>query len=581
VAAAPESPGVARALALGVAALLAARLLAAYLPGRALWGLDLGRDLPLAPWLAGLLVTGAALLPAVGARLARAVPDRAAWPLGLAGAVLLAAFVWNHPDRALYTGDTRLRQGSFVTVQDPQAFAQQALPGDLLLHHALPRALSERLAMTPGDVGRAQGSLLALLTALAGLALAHAAGARGLAALAAAAIACGSAALALDTGYAKAVVEVAAMTSVLAVGLVREARGGNGLAIVGLALALALPLHRSALALVPAWLAAVALCARRGGLRRPAAIAGVLVPLAVLLAMAPRLWGTIASFDRAQHWQGLAAVLAPAYIADVANALLLLAPLAALLPVLLALPPRLTRAEAGLAASLVLPPLALLAIATPQQGLPRDWDVFALVGSACAALAAWRVGALFAAHAHSREMALALALAALVPALQWTALQSDAARLWKRAESILVGPPERDREERALGLATIGLMRYDRGEREEARRLFRLSQQASPHPRRLVEWGLVASLAGRPAEALEYYEQAAAIKPDLVSAWNGVLESAGALGDTARVRAAVHALERLDPSAPVLPEARAWLGERASASRHAPGTRPPGAPARR
>ncbi len=549
------------ALAACFLAALTLRVLATVLPGRALWGLDFARDLPLAGTLIVALVTAVSCVPAVGRRLVRVVPERGAGIVVLAatGVVLLAAFVWNHPDRALFTGDTRLRQGSFVTVERPEEFAPQALPGDLLLHHTIVRRVSAHLPIAPGDVFRLEGALLVVITALAGLALARACGLSGVAALAVAAAACGTAALALCTGYAKASSEVAALTSVLAVGVARASRSSRGLALAGVSVAIALLLHRSALVLVPAWLA-VAVVVTRGGSRRGLGHwLGLLAPPVVLVVMGPRLWQIASTFDRAHHLPGAASVVSPGHLADVANAVVLLAPAILPVPPLLLMPPRPSRREAVLMLSLVAPALLLLAVVRPQQGLPRDWDVFAFVGSACAAVVAWRAGVVFAATPATRSAAVAFALLALVPALQWTALQSDAARMWARAESILVGPHERDREERALGLATLGLMRYDGGEHEAARRLFRLSQEASPHPRRLVEWGIVASLAGRHAEALGYFEQAVAIKPDLASAWQGVVESAASLGDAARCREAVRMLEQLDSANPSLPGARRWL----------------------
>ena len=558
----PAAPRVARALVAGVLSLLALRVLAALMPGRVLWGLDLGRDLPLVPVVLATLVTAASCLPAVRKRLEHAVPERGAagMLLAAAGVTLLAAFAWNHPDRALITGDTRLRQGSFVTIERPEEFAPQALAGDLWLHHTLPRQVSAGLPITPGDVGRAQGALLVVVTALAGLALARECGLRGLPALAIAAATCGTAALALDTGYAKASAEVAALTSVLAVAMARAARTGRGLLLAGASVALALLLHRSALALVPAWLAIAVIGLRSGTLRGPGAWFGVLAPLAALAAVGPRLWQIVSSFDAMHHVPPASSLFSFAHAADVVNLLVLLAPAVMLLPLLAGLAPRPAARETLLALSLVLPALALLVVFRPQQGLPRDWDVFAFTGSACAALAAWRAGIVLTVAPGSRGVAVALALVALVPALQWTAIQADADRMWARAESVLVGPPERDREERALGLAALGLLRYAGNEREAAHRLFRLSYAASPHPRRLVEWGIVANLVGQAREALGYFEQAVAIRPDLASAWQGVLESAMTLSDAARAREAIAALERLEPANPALPAGRAWLG---------------------
>jgi tetratricopeptide (TPR) repeat protein len=196
----------------------------------------------------------------------------------------------------------------------------------------------------------------------------------------------------------------------------------------------------------------------------------------------------------------------------------------------------------------------------PQQGLPRDWDEFAFAGSALAAVAAWRVAAIVAsAPREAQGVALAPALVALLPALQWAALPSDPVRFMSRSESILEGPPPRGDEERAQGLATLGLTRYTRGDPPGGRRLLLRSLQISPHPRRLVEWGTIANIYGRPQEAIQYFLRSTEIAPDLTSAWQGVAESAAALGDTTHLRAATEQLQRLDPDGAALQTARARL----------------------
>ncbi len=67
-------PAAIRALQAGALALLAVRVLAAVIPGRWLWGLDLGRDL--APWSFGvpLALTALAFVPPVARGLTRLVP---------------------------------------------------------------------------------------------------------------------------------------------------------------------------------------------------------------------------------------------------------------------------------------------------------------------------------------------------------------------------------------------------------------------------------------------------------------------------------------------------------------------------
>jgi hypothetical protein len=241
-------------------------VLAAMLPGRWLWGLDLARDLPAAAsWTAAVAIL-AACIPAASRAIARAWPTAgvAHGLVVLASSLALALFVFGHPDETLFTGDTALRHGEFTTVEHPEAFAPQALRGDLFLHHTLPRWLARVTPWTAEDAGRAQGALLAFLTALAGWRLAKALGVRGVAAAAVAALVASSAALALDNGYSKATVEVACLTSLMVPGLVRLAENGSGLAGVGACVAAALLLHRSALALVPVWLVGVWLALRSG-----------------------------------------------------------------------------------------------------------------------------------------------------------------------------------------------------------------------------------------------------------------------------------------------------------------------------
>ena len=123
------TPVLVRALRAGLLALVAARVALVFVPGRPLWGYDLLRDLA-APsaWLP-LLLTLLAFVPAVGRGVERAwarIPN-ALGVFALVGAVALAGFLWAHPDRALYNGDTSLRHGMFATSEHPEQFAERAL----------------------------------------------------------------------------------------------------------------------------------------------------------------------------------------------------------------------------------------------------------------------------------------------------------------------------------------------------------------------------------------------------------------------------------------------------------------------
>ncbi len=552
-------------LLIGVVALVAVRMAGAFVPGRWLWGMDLGRDVDTIAFVTGTLVTLAACVPFVFGAVARVWPaSRAAtWLLAAGSALALALFMHAHPDLTLWTGDTALRHGEFTTVERPETIAKQALRGDLFLHHTLPRALAAATGSTAEDVGRAQGALLAFLTALAGWRLAATLGASGLAALAVAAVAACTAALALDNGYAKATVELGCLTTFMAAPLVRLARDGSGLGLLGTLVAVSLLLHRSALALVPAWIVGAVFALRSGRARERGTWIGVALPLAALAFVLPHVLGVFASFDMPEHVtaRGTAApfarALAPGHLLDVANVLVLLSPTALLLPLLLALGPRPSRRARLAMAAYALPPALLVLLLPPQQGLPRDWDVFAFAGATLAAVAAWRLAPLLAAR--TPGLGLPLALVAAIPALQWAALPWDPDRAMARAESILVGPPARDREEAAQGLGRLGMARYIRGDVQNGRRLFQLSLDRSPHPRMLVEWGLIAYLSGRPQEAILYFRRSTMIDPDLASAWQGVGESAAALGDTVSLHEAIGQLERLEPAGTALAGAREQL----------------------
>lgn len=559
-------PPAARVLWAASIGLLALRTLAALLPGRWLWGLDLARDIGTGPAVVGLLLPLALHAPALARVTARLVPRSAraqdALAVVLAGA--LAVFMLAHPDRSLFTGDASLRHGAFASVDQPEKFAVQAMRADLLLHHDLPKWASEHTPWNADQAGRAQGALLALLAALAGWRLAAALGAKGELAFAVAAIAACTGALALDNGYGKASVEVACLTGIAAVGVVRAARDGGGLGTVGACVALGIVLHRSALALLPAWLVAVVFTVRAGAWKRPAAIAGALAPPVALAVVGHRLVQVMGSFDREHHLSGglahtLGLALAPAHLVDVAHTLCLLVPLVLLLPLLAALPPRAPGRETVALAALALPPLALLLVVEPQQGLPRDWDVFAFAGVAVAAIVAWRVATVLGAEPRARWLAVPLAMSAAVPALQFAALQTDSTRTWARAESILIGPPARDPSERARGLSTMGMMHYGRGDYARALALFERSAEAAPNPRTYVEMGMALTMMDRPQDALARYRHAVSLNPDLVTGWRGIAAAASAVGDREAMRDAVHALERLEPGSDVLPDMRAWL----------------------
>jgi len=568
--------GAAWPLLAALAGTLALRAAALALPGRWAWGVDLGRDLPTAafwlPWAAAAV----ALVPAAGGRIARALPrgERAVRVGAFALAALAAALAWSLPDRSWLVGDTALRHGGFALVPDGARMAPQAGAADLWLHHDLPRAAAARWNVTPETWNRAWDALLAAANVLAAWALARAVARDGRVRLAVTVVAGFTGAVALFNGYAKSIVELNVLVLVTAGALLSLARTGRGLLRLGLAVGAAIVLHRSALALIPAWLAAVALTHVRNpaAWRRPANVVGALAPALGLAFAGPAIVRTIASFDAAHHFAGglrggpswLTHALSPAHTADALQAVLLIAPLAPVLLVLPAVPragvnARGRRDELTALAALTLPLLAVVLLVEPQQGLIRDWDVFVPAGVALSALAAWCVAATLEAAPRAAWLALAAALVAAAPPVQLLAHQADTPRALARLESLLGGPPARGDAERAIGYDQIGAAYYARGQYDLAGDAYRRATALVPNAKFFTQWGMAATLAGRPSEALSHYLEAARIAPDQLLAWRGVAAASSALGDMPHMALAAAQLQRLDPGGPATRDALEYL----------------------
>jgi tetratricopeptide (TPR) repeat protein len=262
-----------------------------------------------------------------------------------------------------------------------------------------------------------------------------------------------------------------------------------------------------------------------------------------------------------------AAALAPAHLVDVANVLVLLAPLVPL--VLLAWTSRAPGRGLELAAllALALPLVALTLFVHPQQGLYRDWDVFAPAGMALALIAAWTVAGALARHASYAGLGIAVALMTAAPAVQWLALQSDVPRALARIERRLLRPAT-PAGERAAGWDFVGMRYVGLGRAADGEQALRRSVEAAPNPRILVEWGVAVLSRGDFARALPIFQRAAALDPLLIGAWRGLATAASAIGDRAELARAADGIERLNPGDPMVGEARAALGQAPPDSAH-------------
>jgi tetratricopeptide (TPR) repeat protein len=530
------------------------------------WGLNLLRFVPAIPGWTLWAVAALVLVPAVGRRAERWVlavlPDdlgrsRLIAFVGAAGAAILVASL---PDQTFFVGDFLLRQtalqgraGSF------HALYPQALPLDALLHDTLPRALRASLGLDDATVGRALGAVEAAALALLALRLARVLELRASAGLAVASVLFWSGALALLTGYNKAFAEMALVTAAVGVFGLEAVRRGSGLLAMGVAFALGLLLHRLALALLPAaivvWLIWRRRHGRDGGWRRRGALVAAANPLAALAALTPGLIRLVVGFDAVNFLSpevrragGVAAALSATRLADLANMLLLMAPLSPLI----ALAPlvRLTRGRGGEAWTLValaLPLVGFVPFFHPPIGLFRNWDACAPTGVALALAAAWTVGELMRAGPRPAGLGLAVALQALAPGASWLLHHHDAARGLARVEAFVRERPARTELERGSAWDVLGRRYLDLGRSDEALAAFEHAAEATPSPTILREWGTAAAIVGHPEAGRDIYRRLLERKPDDAMGWVEYGGLSFELGDTAEARRAAERALRLAP----------------------------------
>jgi hypothetical protein len=324
--------------------LAACRALVSLLDNMYVWSLNPPRHLPMVIGWTGWALASLALLPALGRRaepiLARAGEACARGVVAPVVAALLAALlVWTMPDRVHFVGDFLVRLGAARENISATTLFPQAMPLDLFIHHSLPQAMAGALHADPLDAERILGALEAAILALLAIAFGRALELRGAAMLVTVATAALGGALALFTGYGKAFRELSVVVLAVAAFAVGLVRSGRGLVPLGVAVAVGLALHRSAIGVLPAYAVALTLGFRRHGAalaRQPMVTGlGVAIPALALAVATPKILGVIRAAD-ALHFapsgggvaQALAAAIAPAHLREIANSVLAMSPLA-------------------------------------------------------------------------------------------------------------------------------------------------------------------------------------------------------------------------------------------------------------
>jgi hypothetical protein len=587
-AAAPDPPFTTESLALlvALAALLAARTVAALVPGMWAWSLNLQRFLdPAAAWGTGL-VAALVLVPPVARAAAGTATrtgdalSRGSLVLTLATVAAAAVLVGLLPDVVRFVGDFLIRQGTVEVAEKPSVLFPQALPLDIWLHHTLPSMLTERGWTDANGAARLLGLVEAALMALLGVRLAQLLEVRGAAAWAVIVTLAAGGTLAMYTGFGKAFAELSLLTAWAGVAGLSAIRRGTGLLELGIAIGLAATLHRSGLALVPAAALAWVLWARRhggAGWRRFDTWAAIAIPMTVLGVMIPRIAAIVRRWDTEHFRPGgatgaalAAQTFTPERFADITNLLMMLVPL--LLVVLVAIPAaRRAPARSGerptdelaYLLALALPYLAVMLVLHPAQGMYRDWDDFAATGIALALVAAWILAR--ALRAQPTWVAVAIAVSGLVPTVQWLAVHHDLDRGTARVEAFMTGPPQRTATERATTWDFIGARYFRRGQeadrdgRLDAARVyftrataaFASAAETGPSPRILQEWALAATMKGDYAAAYTAYVRLLEKAPDNILGWLGLATVSINRGDLAEGRRGANEMLRLRPGEPV------------------------------
>jgi tetratricopeptide (TPR) repeat protein len=559
------APGAAEhALWITLVALAAARAAFTFVPGT--WGWSLAAQRDLAPfWAWPVWALGAlALLPPVGRALAPAAErlggllSRAPVVPFLGAASLAGILVLAFPDRVRFVGDALLRLRT-LQVQGliPTAWYPQALPLDLAIHHQLASALLQTLAIDAATPGRLIGAFDAAALALCAMAFASALELSGAAALACGAIVFWGGALTLFTGYNKAFAEMCVMVAACGVHAVRAARTGKGLERLGFTIAVAMLLHRSALALIPVGIAAWTIAARRAsGRPSPARLAlAAVAPVTAIAFMLPRIVRIVTHIDpmhfTPQTLGGetfLAGLFGGARPADLANLALFLVPLAPVVPVLaIASRSRLRRDEALVLAALALPFVLVMPFIHPGQGLFRDWDDFAATGTALAMVAAWLVGETLRSSPRAAPLAAAVVLATALPMLQWLAHHGDLPRGLDRVRRFVVEPPARIAFERAVTWQFVGQTEAERGRFEPSADAYAAAAALLPSPNVMRQWGVAELRAGRYARARDVYSGMVTRDSTDAFGWTGLALAERRLDDEAAADRAIGHAVTLDP----------------------------------
>jgi len=531
------------------------RIVAILQPGMFGWSMNSARFLaPTVSWpLEIVLVAG--LLPVTARWIVRgfeALADalqrdpRRAIPVA---AFLAAWVVWLIPDQVHFTGDFQLRLSSASQPGSPESLFPQELPLDLLLHVRLPQWLASRGFAWAALEPRLLGALEAALLALIAIRFSNVVAARGAFAIAMISLAFFGGHLVLFTGMNKAFSELVLCAAAVGVWGIAVIEGGADPLPLGLAAGLAVAMHRSGIALLPAALfpPIVALVRGAGRYRMRAALA-ILLPLiacALTFPAARRAW-TAVDFPRLLPWIAeppSAPALPGEWLGESLNALFALAPgCIPLLPlVALRRPAGATRAQRMLLALQIAPLLLALLVLRAPQGLFRDFDMFApLATLGVIGVSGWFFKA-FESPGRWSWLLAGVALAAAVPTVELAIAQSDLDAGLRRARAFVLEEPKRSDAVRGRTWGFLAMRSWRLGDSNAAAIAADSAVTTAPTKTNFMLLAAANQARGDLAAARSAYQRVLELDPRDWRNWIGFAEVALASRDTL---AAEHALDQ-------------------------------------
>jgi Flp pilus assembly protein TadD len=543
-----------------LALLVLARIAALASPGMEFWSQNTGRFLPPAiSWPLEIALL-ASLLPPVARQvvawldaIGNSLVGRDRRP-ALLLIVLAMWVVWLLPDQTHFTGDFLLKESSASQPGDPSSLFPQALPLDLALHNRLPRYLADRGILPIALESRILGCIEAgILMALA-LRFIRVLKISGATAASIIAVTVFGGYFSLFCGYNKSVTELVLCGVAIGTWGISVLAAADDPFPLGVAAGLAIAMHRSGVALVPAALfPALTILFRKEDRRRNDALLAVAIPVVILGLTLPaslQAWTTL-DVHRLLRWpamghQGPAA----GPIVDALNALGLLVPTGVIIvPMVLARSSSTTRALNILLAAQLLPLLLGLVFLAPPQGMFRDWDMFAGMAAMAAVGLASRLSGEGALPKKWRWLTVAIALAALVPTIELMIVQSDVSRGLARVEAFATQKPAKSEDVLGRTWGFLAMRYWQIGNMERAAGSADSAAARAPSKMILTLLAAADEASGRFDKARSDYRRA--LERDSLDwrNWIGLAEVSLQVGDTSEATAALQAALKIHPNA--------------------------------